>query len=396
MQRTGTDGSQAVAQAAAGPAFSLLGGPLYRLGCRLGLVRRRTNTVRLGLVLGLAPWLVLLVLAVVEGLISEFFDIRVIGAHVRLLMLIPLLFVCESALDPRMASFVDRTLRSRTVATGALPALESEIARMARWKDSWLAEAICLVAALLLQALAEQTSAMGVTMSHDPAHAIASGSLAATWWNVCLIFARFLVLRLLYRLALWSFFLWRVSRLELNLLPHHPDGAGGLGGLESVHRQFVPLIVAFAGVVSASLAEEIASGTMAFGQIYLVIALVLAIVIVLFLAPLLVFVPPLMAARIRGSTDFRGFAARYAQEFEHKWLGSSTPNEPLVGTPDLQSLADLANSADRVQRMRIFPVSRRILNSYALSVALPFLPLLLFQYPLEELAAMVLRRFSGL
>ena len=34
-------------------AFSLLGGTLHRLGCRLGLVRNDTNTLRLGLALAL-------------------------------------------------------------------------------------------------------------------------------------------------------------------------------------------------------------------------------------------------------------------------------------------------------------------------------------------------------
>ena len=48
--------------------FSLLGGPLYRLGCRLGLVHGRTNTITLGLVLGALPWIVLVALALVEGL----------------------------------------------------------------------------------------------------------------------------------------------------------------------------------------------------------------------------------------------------------------------------------------------------------------------------------------
>jgi len=33
--------------------FSLLGGPLHGLGCRLGLVRGGTNTVALGLALGM-------------------------------------------------------------------------------------------------------------------------------------------------------------------------------------------------------------------------------------------------------------------------------------------------------------------------------------------------------
>ena len=42
--------------------FSLLGGPLHRLGCRLGLVRGGTNTVALGLALGALLWTVLVAL----------------------------------------------------------------------------------------------------------------------------------------------------------------------------------------------------------------------------------------------------------------------------------------------------------------------------------------------
>ena len=32
--------------------FSVIGGPLYWLGCRLGLVRRGTSTIALGVALG--------------------------------------------------------------------------------------------------------------------------------------------------------------------------------------------------------------------------------------------------------------------------------------------------------------------------------------------------------
>ena len=55
--------------------FSLLGGPLHRLGYRLGLVCGGTDTVALGLVLGAFPWLVLVALALVEGLGHALFSI---------------------------------------------------------------------------------------------------------------------------------------------------------------------------------------------------------------------------------------------------------------------------------------------------------------------------------
>jgi len=47
--------------------YSLLGGPLHRLGQRLGLVREETNTVALGLALGLLSWSILLALAAIGG-----------------------------------------------------------------------------------------------------------------------------------------------------------------------------------------------------------------------------------------------------------------------------------------------------------------------------------------
>lgn len=122
----------------------------------------------------------------------------------------------------------------------------------------------------------------------------------------------------------------------------------------------------------------------------------LGMVMVVFLGPMLVFAPKLRAARLKGNMAFRAFAARYVQEFEQKWLGNASPEEPLVGTADIQSLADLANSAKTVRDMRTVPVSARIVTLYAIGVVLPFLPLLLLKYPIAELAGMLLKRLSGL
>jgi len=102
------------------------------------------------------------------------------------------------------------------------------------------------------------------------------------------------------------------------------------------------------------------------------------------------------AARLKGNRAFRGFAARYVQEFESKWLTNSTAKEPLLGTPDIQSLADLANCAKTVRDMRVVPVSRRIVMTYAIGVLVPFLPLLLLKYPIAELAGKLFKRLFGL
>jgi hypothetical protein len=378
--------------------FSLLGGPLYRLGCCLGLVHDRTNTIALGLVLGAFPWIVLVAPALVEGLGHVLFSIEAIGAHVRLLVAIPLLFVCEAFIDPRFTAFVHGIVRSQVVPATARPGLESEIARIARWKDAWLPEAFFLVAAVLLALTMRNENFFdylsGLAGGSNPR---AVGWTSQWYWMVCIPLFRFLFMRWLWRLALWCFFLWRVSRLELRLVPTHPDRAGGLGFLELVHTEFTPLILAISAAQSASLAQDIASGTMTFDAIYPSVAFVLLADGVLFVGPLYIFSLKLWRCKVKGMSDYSAFAERYVNEFDRKWLGADpAPGEPLLGTADIQSLADLSNSISIVRDMRLVPVSPSMLMYLAVAALVPLLPLVLFKYPIGDLLAKFFERLSGL
>ncbi len=378
--------------------FSLLGGPLHRLGCRLGLVRGGTNTVALGLALGAVPWVVLVALAFAEGAGHRVFSLAVIGAHVRLLVVVPLFFLCESWLSPRSTTFVTTIVRSRVVTSKSMPALEAEIARTGWWRDSWLPEAICLVVATLMSLGGSRFHLPGTTGAYDPGRAATGVTMAGLWyWIVCLPLFRFLVFRWIWRLGLWTYFLWRVAKLELDLVPTHPDAAAGLGYLEVVHTHFTPLILALSAIQTASLAEEIFSGTTTVEAIYPSLALVLVVDAVLFLGPLFIFTPKLWACRVKGLSDYMELASSYVSGFDRKWLGAqSAPAEPLLGTSDLQSLADLSNSVNIVRNMRLLPVSRRMLVDFAIAAVLPILPLLLFKYPIAELTEKFFTRLTGL
>jgi hypothetical protein len=381
--------------------FSLLGGPLYRLGCRLGLVHDRTNTIALGLVLGAFPWIVLLALALVEGFGHVLFSIQAIGGHVRLLVVIPSLFVCEAFIDPRFTAFVHGIVRSQVVPATERPALESGIARITRWKDAWLPEAFFLVAAVLLGLTMQKVNFFhylsGFAGGSNPSGVGETAWSSQWYWMVCMTVYRFLFLRWLWRLALWCFFLWRVSRLELRLVPTHPDRAGGLGYLELVHTEFIPLVLAISAAQSASLAQDIALGKMRFDAIYPAIVFVLLVDAVLFLGPLLIFSRKLWNCKVKGLSDYSALAERYVNEFDRKWLGADpAPGEPLLGTADIQSLADLSNSVSIVRDMRLVPVSPSMLMYLAAAALLPLLPLVLFKYPIADLLGKFFDGLSGL
>jgi hypothetical protein len=79
-------------------------------------------------------------------------------------------------------------------------------------------------------------------------------------------------------------------------------------------------------------------------------------------------------------------ASRYVADFDRKWLRGGAPgDEPLVGTADLQSLADLAGSLEVIQTMRPVPFGKEVFVQIAAAVVLPLLPLLLTMFRVDEL-----------
>src|SRR5262245_66163669 len=114
-------------------SFSVLGGPLHRAGQRLGLVRGETNTIMLGLALGWAPWLLIAGLALIEGVADRMFSMTLVAGHVRLLLVIQLIFISESWVTPRMAACVATIARYGLVSPNDRPALDAEVSRTGRW-----------------------------------------------------------------------------------------------------------------------------------------------------------------------------------------------------------------------------------------------------------------------
>ncbi len=110
--------------------------------------------------------------------------------------------------------------------------------------------------------------------------------LAAAWyWFVCLPLFRFLIVRWAWRLAFWWVLLRRFGRMDIELAPAHPDGVGGLGYLEIVHTRFAPLALAISFIVSATFAEDIASGRNSLNAVYPAVFVTLLIDFLLFIAP---------------------------------------------------------------------------------------------------------------
>jgi hypothetical protein len=212
-------------------------------------------------------------------------------------------------------------------------------------------------------------------------------SFAGMWYGyISLPFFQFLLCRWYFRWFIWTRFLWQVSRVELSLVPTHPDRVGGLGFLSSTIYAFAVLAAAHGVLLAGLLANRILYLKEALPGFVPEIAVLVLFMLFLCLGPLLVFAPQLTQARRTGLREYGTLAERYVREFETKWLRGGAPaDEQLLGSADLQSLADLSNSVEVVRTMRAAPFTKDdILRLIATTLA-PIVPLLLTMMPLGEL-----------
>ncbi len=377
----------------------MIGGPLHRIGRRLGLVREGMDTVFLGLALGLLAWTVLVSLALLYGFGPKLFSLRSTALHVRFLLAIPLFFVCETWVFPEIAELPRYLVSSGIVRDSSLPALASAIRTVVRLLNSSLAELILLLLAIGGPLLEMVDGGPGRTGNWQVVLQNAGGVNLVTGWYLgfCLPLFRFLLLRWLWRLGLWTYFLWKVKMLQLHLMPTHSDGEGGLGYLEIVHEHFAPLTFAISALFAAQFAENFVGAATPFETMYSSIPLVLLLAAALFIGPLAIFSSDLWHCRINGMSHYMSMASRYVNAFDERWIQDKTATgESQLGTGDIQSLADLTNSLKVVSEMRPVPVGPRLVKNLAVAAILPLVPLLLLKYPIAKLAAQLFQALTGL
>jgi hypothetical protein len=110
------------------------------------------------------------------------------------------------------------------------------------------------------------------------------------------------------------------------------------------------------------------------------------------LGPLLMFTPKMAGAKRKGLADYGLVAQRYVDGFERKWvLGEHAPSEELLGSGDIQSLADLGNAYAMVREMRPVPFGLDDMTRLAAATAAPLLPLLLTIFSPEELLLRIVK-----
>ena len=382
--------------------FSLvLGGPLYQIvrrahlaGNALELLRRRIVVISLFL------WLPSLILSAVSGhawgtavRVPFLLDVE---NHVRFLVALPLLIVAELVVHQRMRPVVRQFLERDLIPDTSRARFDAAFASAQRLRNSVVAE-VLLIAFVYLVSVLYIWPHYGVlevaTWYATPTEAGYRISPAGWWFfGVGLPVFQFFLLRWYFRLFVWTRFLWQVGRGELRLMPTHPDRVGGLGFLSGTVVAFAPFLAAHGAALAGAIANRIFFLGATLPDFKVELATTVGFLLVVVLGPLMLFSPHLADARRVGLREYGTLAQRYVREFDDKWLRGGAPaGEVLVGSADIQSLADLGNSFDVVQEMRFVPLTKKTVLQLVVITMLPVAPLLLTMVSLEELLKRLLQ-----
>jgi hypothetical protein len=384
--------------------FSLvLGGPLYQL-----LIRARLEDSALGhvkqriVVITLLAWLPLFLLTLFDGKalggvgIPFLYDIDM---QLRFLLALPLLIAAELLVHKRIRTIVQQFLDRGIISQESLPRFGEIIDSTMRLRNSIAIEVVLLLVVFVvghfiwsavsgMEQIVQGTATWYASKSDDGVRLSAAGY----WYGfVSRPIYQFIFIRWYFRLFIWARFLWQVSRLKLHLIPTHPDRAAGLGFL-SVSVFAMSLFILTHGVMlSGLIANRIFYAGAKLIDFKLEAIALITVVMMVVLGPLLAFTPHLMRAKRVGLREYGKLASRYVEEFDQKWVRGGVPvDEQLVGSADIQSLADLGNSFEIIRGIRPIPFTKETVIELIVILLLPVLPLTLTIMPLEELITKLL------
>ena len=378
--------------------FSLAaGGPFHVLLARLRLLGAdELPAYPAALVLALYAWLPPALLSAAEYLASG--DVAALSyftdytAYIRGLVAIPIMITAERTAHLRLTPIVDQFFDARLIAERGLDRFKAMLKSADEWSSSRVVEGTLVTFVVLLAIFGARLDIEigGFDWDGRVVDGEVEYSMAGAWshWLVKPLF-QFLVLRWIWRFAVWGWLLFQISRLPLRLISYHPDRSGGLGFLSVYPMVFSGLVFAMSSVVAAQLVSVIHHvGLSQELQWYLILAWIVFVLLV-FVGPLAVFAPPLY--RLREQAIFRvgRIASEHHQAFQRKWLESDAPGSNLLGSEDVSSTSDLGAVAETLYSMRLLPVTIPMIMTLAFTAGLPMLAVVATQMPLGEFLGLI-------
>jgi hypothetical protein len=344
-----------------------------------GVAKMDSRTLRLAVAAMAIGWLPPCLMAAMQSLATGDESLHSFltdyGVLARSLIAAPLLILGQAVAGPLLGAIVRHFREAGLVSTADVSRYCDIVRSTRRLRDSTIIEVIIAVAGFVLAAMFWTVPAPLLPAWH---HAGSGAPSAASWWHefVSLPILSLLLLGWLWRLGLWTRFLWKVSRLDLLLIPSHPDGAAGLRFIGLSLEALVLPAFALSSVIAGPLANRVVHGGAQIATFRAPVLAFTALLLVLLAGPLLLFTDKLLAAMQQGILAYGAMARDLGLRLEQRWLGKPVRDDALDAN-DFSAATDLYSIVSNVHAMNILPLGLRNLAAIVIATLLPFLPVVL-------------------
>jgi hypothetical protein len=347
----------------------------------------------------LITWLPLLILSAVQPMVigksRAVSFLQDAGVQARFLIALPVILVFSGRISSELRSIVEHFLKARLITEAERERFRGNVVLAMKLGHSRWAEVIILALVYAAQAV---FIVYFVSSKLPPSWRVleASGhrvlSLAGLWFAVISEpLYGFVLCRFLYRIVLWWIFLWKTSRLDLQLDGAHPDSAGGVGFLGMTLDCFKEVAFAISTSFAGGLANVVLFTGATISRYKFEILALIAVTVGVFAGPLFFFYGPLFRTRFRDTLQYWALWQRQQRQFQQKWLQDSTEPPDMLGVPDFSEATDLSQILERVRQMGIVPFRRAQVWPLLLAASLPFVVLMTLDIPFEEMMKRLLK-----
>ena len=369
------------------PEVSLIrGGPFYEAQIRARLIRPHQwnlgRRVIFAVAVGWVPLVLLTALFTPGAVVALLTDYKVAS---RMLIAVPILLLGQVLMESKFRTIVSQA-REDLVAPANMPQFDEILATLTRLRDSVLPELaiavlVCLHIALSVSGKVGLAGAWAAEGAQTVAHLTPAG-----WYYILVsqLIYQLLVGICLWKWLLWTFFVFSLSRMKLQLMVSHPDKHAGMGFLGMSTLAFAPVAFAVAAAVGATWRYEILYTGAHLMSFKLPAIILLVLVVLIAVGPLLFFVPKLAPLRRKGILQYGSLAHLHSSEFHDKWILHRKGHElEFLAAPEVSTLTDLATSFQNIEDMKAIPLDKGSLMAPLIATILPLLPAVMAQVPLK-------------
>lgn len=374
------------------------GGPFHEFQTKLKLESESKTLAHRKLVFFcLVAWFPLLILSAIFSVAyNPALQVSLLTDYVvwaRFFVALPILILAERIIKFHVSRALTQLFKTGIISDNNVMEYESILSKIYKIRESKLSEIIILIIAYILTLV--------VWRNYDQSNLTPTwifseeGGLTIPGYWYYIVSApifQFILYRMLWKFFLWVYFLYRLSKIDLNLVATHPDLSGGLQFIGTTNIYFGILGTAQCCIASAQIAQWVSIGRYQLSDQYSTILIDVLVASFLLMLPIVVFLPKLYNLRLQGKRDYSIVSMNYVRLFEEKWIKGVNPdNEKILGSGDVQSLADLYNSYAIVDQIRTIPIKPRLLLNLVIIIAIPFAPLAFFAIPPEEILKTLLK-----